>query len=479
MPTFPSSSDKLPFIVTTPNMQSVEANRRTIRSHAMRGRNRKKRPIRPPSWINGGKAETSGNPNLGQAFSIMPKVGGEFSFTAVPEDLGPAMLEIVCKLRHITPSLEFGPASGQEQSLWLEPVLNDVACFHFTMFISKMYIDYLEGHTGNTQNALAHHTKALNALQRRLSAGNMDISTSDSTVLTVVGLTTAALAFGDVDIAQKHMRGLHKMVTLRGGISTFSNDKRLQTKLCRVDLGVSLSTGSEPLFFSEELSWSSYLPPQAPKKTQTAYEASSDLLNFLASLDARLRLVWDDLKTYSQSANMAAHGGLDMDTLLYQEVMVSAHYRLIRLRFELGTINKTICLALLAFASSVFLQGGGVWIRHEHLYRQLKKSFAVTKDRKDDLPPQVKLWLSVFCVAFDAHKPGRSWLRSGLAELLQTQGLRSWDEVRALLKSVLWVNKIHDAIARDFVEEMLGAAENGSRAVSELTAEALSHGCDT
>jgi hypothetical protein len=446
----------------------------------------------------------------------MPKVGGEFSFTAVPEDLGPAMLEIVCKrkkgpkfgcdgcpkltsgylVRHITPSLEFGPASGQEQSLWLEPILSDVACFHFTMFISKMYIDYLEGHTGNTQNALAHHTKALNALQRRLSAGNMDISTSDSTVLTVVGLTTAALAFGDVDIAQKHMRGLHKMVTLRGGISTFSNDKRLQTKLCRqvlnliycgkfllmkssVDLGVSLSTGSEPLFFSEELSWSSYLPPQAPKKTQTTYEASSDLLNFLASLDARLRLVWDDLKTYSQSANMAAHGGLDMDTLLYQEVMVSAHYRLIRLRFELGTINKTICLALLAFASSVFLQGGGVWIRHEHLYRQLKKSFAVTKDRKDDLPPQVKLWLSVFCVAFDAHKPGRSWLRSGLAELLQTQGLRSWDEVRALLKSVLWVNKIHDAIARDFVEEMLGAAENGSQAVSELTAEALSHGCDT
>ncbi|UPL01982.1 hypothetical protein LCI18_012916 [Fusarium solani-melongenae] len=389
------------------------------------------------------------------------------------------MLEIVWKLRHITPSLEFGPASGQEQSLWLEPVLSDVACFHFTMFISKMYLDYLEGHTGNTQNALTHHTKALNALQRRLSAGNMEISTSDPTVLTVVGLTTAALAFGDVDIAQKHMRGLHKMVTLRGGISTFSHDKRLQTKICRVDLGVSLSTGCEPLFFSEELSWSSYLPPQASKKTQTAYEVSSDLLNFLASLDARLRLVWDDLKTYSQSANIAAHGGLDMDTMLYQEVMVSAHYRLIRLRFELGTINGTICLALLAFASSVFLQGGGVWIRHEHLYRQLKKSFAVAKDRKGDLPPQVKLWLYVFCVAFDTHKPSRSWLRSGLAELLQSQGLRSWDGVRASLKSVLWVNKIHDAIARNFVEEMLSTAENGSQVVSELTAEALSHGCDT
>ncbi|RSM14170.1 hypothetical protein CDV31_005506 [Fusarium ambrosium] len=205
MPTFPSPSNELPFIVTTPNMPSMESNRKTIRSHAVRGRNRKKRPIRPSSWINGGKVEASCSPNLGQAFFIAPKVGGEFSFTAVPEDLGPEMLEVVWKLRNITPSLEFGPASSQEQSLWIQPVLSDLACFHFTMFISKMYLDYLEGHTDNTWNALVHHTKALNALQTRLSAGNMEISTSDSTILAVVGLTTAALAFGDVEIAQKHM----------------------------------------------------------------------------------------------------------------------------------------------------------------------------------------------------------------------------------------------------------------------------------
>lgn len=136
-------------------------------------------------------------------------------------------------VRHITPSLEFGPASSQEEVNWLEPVLSDIACFHFTMFISKMYLDYLEGQTDNTQKALAHHTKALTALQRRLSAGNIDISTSDSTILTVVGLTTAALAFGDADIARKHMGGLHKMVTLRGGLSAFSHDKKLQKKLCR------------------------------------------------------------------------------------------------------------------------------------------------------------------------------------------------------------------------------------------------------
>ncbi|RSL69076.1 hypothetical protein CEP53_002332 [Fusarium sp. AF-6] len=454
MPTFPFSSNELPFIVTTPNMPSVESNRKTIRTHAVRGRNRKKRPIIPPSWINGGKVEISHNPNLDHSFSIIPKVGGEFSFTAMPEDLGSEMLEVIYKLRHITPSLEFGPASGQEQSLWLEPVLSDVACFHFTMFISKMYLDYLEGHTDNTRNALAHHTKALNALQTRLSAGNMKISTSDSTVLTVVGLTTAALAFGDVGIAQKHMTGLHRMVMLRGGISAFSHDKRLQTKLCRVDLGLALSTGNEALFFSEGLSWYSYLPSQTPK-SQTRDEGISSLLNLLMSLDPRLRLVWDDLKAYSQSANMAAHCGLDMDTALYQELMVSIHYRLIRLMFEPATIDETIRLALLAFASSVFLQGGGVWIRHEHLYRQLSKSFALTKDRKDVLPPQVFLWLYVFCVAFDGQEPSHNWLRSGLSELLQVQELKSWTEVRVLLKSVIWVDKLHDAIARELVEGML------------------------
>lgn len=96
-----------------------------------------------------------------------------------------------------------------------------------------MYLDYLEGHNNNTRDALTHQTKALNTLQRRLSAGNMDISTSDSTILTIVGLTTAALALGDVGVAQKHMGGLQMMVSLRGGISAFSHDRRLQTKLCR------------------------------------------------------------------------------------------------------------------------------------------------------------------------------------------------------------------------------------------------------
>lgn len=228
-----------------------------------------------------------------------------------------------------------------------------------------------------------------------------------------------------------------------------------------MDLGVSLSTGSKPLFFSEELSWNSYLPTQAPKKTENSGEESSSLINFLESLDTWLRLVWGDLKAYSQSANMAAICGLDMDIALYQEAMVSIHYRLTRLIFEPGSINETIRLALLAFASSVFLQGGGVWVRHEHLYRCLRISFIKAKEREEDFPPQIMLWLYVFCVALDAREPSHSRLRPGLTELLQTQGLRSWDEVRDLLKSVLWVNKIHDAIASDFVEEMLVQQKTG------------------
>lgn len=220
---------------------------------------------------------------------------------------------------------------------------------------------------------------------------------------------------------------------------------------------MALSIGSEPLFFSEELSWNSYLSPQVPKNNETADESSSNLFKFLGSLDARLCLVWNDLKVYSQSANMAARCSLDMDTALCQEIMVSAHYRLIHLRFEPGTIDETIRLALLAFASSVFLQGGGVWIRHEHLYRQLIESFSLTKVRRGDLPPQVMLWLYVFCVAFDGQEPGHSWLRSGLAELLQTQELNTWSEARVWLKSVIWADTLHDAIARTFVEEMLDA----------------------
>jgi hypothetical protein len=131
------------------------------------------------------------------------------------------------------PVLEFGPNSDPDISSYLAPILNDPACFHFTFFVSISYLDLIQGHTNDSVKALTHYVKALTILQQRLAQGHLTSSTSDSTILVVIGMAITAISLGDLETAQKHLIGLCRMVTLRGGITAFGSNRRLQIKILR------------------------------------------------------------------------------------------------------------------------------------------------------------------------------------------------------------------------------------------------------
>lgn len=129
---------------------------------------------------------------------------------------------------------DFDPTSHQTEQSWLEPILSDPACFHFTLSIAKMYQCHVHGRNENNSSmALSHSVKALTILQQRLAGGDHELPTSDTTILVVVGLTMAATALGDLQTALMHLTGLRKMVDLRGGISAFTLNRKLQTKILR------------------------------------------------------------------------------------------------------------------------------------------------------------------------------------------------------------------------------------------------------
>lgn len=128
---------------------------------------------------------------------------------------------------------EFGLVSNQTESSFFEPVLNDTACLHFTLFTTKVYMDSLDGKKEISKIALVHLVNALAILQQRLAGNDKEQSISDSTILVVIGLTMTATALGDLEAAQNHLRGLYKMVMLRGGISAFKENRSLQPKIFR------------------------------------------------------------------------------------------------------------------------------------------------------------------------------------------------------------------------------------------------------
>jgi len=123
--------------------------------------------------------------------------------------------------------------SVQTELSWFKPVWNDAACLHFTIFISTVYVDYVHGQREVSKTARAHYVKALAILQQRLAGSDDELSTSDSTILVVIGLTQAATSLGDLETALKHLTGLQKMVILRGGLSALERNRQLQTKIYR------------------------------------------------------------------------------------------------------------------------------------------------------------------------------------------------------------------------------------------------------
>jgi len=195
--------------------------------------------------------------------------------------------------------------------------------------------------------------------------------------------------------------------------------------------------------------------PATQNAHRNSQTSASDLGCFLDCLDLRLRHVWDDLSDFVQAANTVAQCELNIDSEMYQKAVVSIHYRLVNLRFDTGNVHETIRLALLAFASTLFLQWCGVKIRYEYLTQHLMIALSLLKHMPKAMPTNFTLWLHIVGAisVFDGQERAR--LRPAQVEVLRAMKLKSWDEVRLSLQSVLWLNVLHDSPAKQMVDALL------------------------
>ena len=99
-----STNHGMPFIVTTTARQSVETQRKFIRGHVMRGKNRNKLLLKLP--LDTGSdlvCETDSRQNE-HVLAIPAKVGSEFSFTVCSTDMDSDTLQTIwkCKPRSVS-----------------------------------------------------------------------------------------------------------------------------------------------------------------------------------------------------------------------------------------------------------------------------------------------------------------------------------------------------------------------------------------
>jgi len=102
---------------------------------------------------------------------------------------------------------------------------------------------FTEGSLDNqlSRSACLHYAKTLQLLQARLNEFDHDqtFATSDSTIMVVFFLASAAELMEDFAAVANHMRGLEKIVGLRGGVRALLNaDSNIHVKVCRLVLAL-------------------------------------------------------------------------------------------------------------------------------------------------------------------------------------------------------------------------------------------------
>ncbi|KUJ15199.1 uncharacterized protein LY89DRAFT_106229 [Mollisia scopiformis] len=433
-----------PFIVSTSSDRTNSAARRLIRSHVMRGKNRRKSPsssMKTGAWLNSG---TCSDEELvsAQRECILSGPGLGFfgsGLRLIPfaDDMQPYMLDLVFKfftiLMQAMYPIQLCLSVDSRNTVWMEYLQTDTMFLHSQLWLAQTYFDWTQNRPPS-RRALLHESKTLHLLRHRVT--DPSTATSDQTISVVVTLVNMTALSGHRELARKHMAGLSKMVSVRGGLRALRENTQLQLKVCRADLSTALSTDIPPfLFTAPQISWSPFLP-----------SSPSPLAPPLPNLDAKLLAIYHDLHTFSQSANLAFQSASKLPPELFQEILISTQYRLMLLSFPAdGSALELLRLGMLAFSTSVFLQARGIRVRYEALAGWLRDAAAAREE--EGRGADLGIWI-LFMAGISGGEEEDGWILPMLKTEMGNREMREWGVVRALLKRYPWVDALHDEVGK-------------------------------
>ncbi|KAH6958214.1 hypothetical protein DER45DRAFT_213491 [Fusarium avenaceum] len=447
----------LTFVVATAP-QSSQDNQKLVRSHAARSNKSRDNKKNIKSWILK-KKDTSTALQVPDG-SIPGRVGSNLSLLDFPEPLKPYMENDIFRCFHgmrgaLYPS-EICLQVDETKSSWTTNLLVDQVYFHSVIFSTEAYFDMI---LGRKQGCLSqfHFSKTLRLLQERLSNPQDSKAISDATIMVVVTLGLVAELIGDRAAAESHVAGMAKIVDLRGGLEMLRYDNpRLPAKVCRVDLGLALRFGCRPVFFNNDMSWNPYISSQGlTRGMKKANKRNSKVAAFIKTLDPRLSNVWRDLEEFSTLSNLASQTGRKLQPNTFSEIMVSILYRLLALSYPSSPVENALRLGMMACTAAIFFRWREMKQRQAFLDDSFREALYELMKAEVRPPDAVLLWLLVLWKITVSDDSRHDVFSEWTFEVLRGLEVKSWDGVRDVLKTVVWIDCLFDVSGRRVFEPML------------------------
>lgn len=356
----------------------------------------------------------------------------------------------------------------------------DPIFLHTMIFTTLSYHDSLrrcESHASRDTQLSSHFAQALRLLRERLILDNDEMRFSDITVCTVLGLAVYAYLTREREAAEYHLSALRTIIDVRGGLGVFWKSGKLLLELfryvssgclvfpiwlryqshSRCDIGQALHTGSTTYFFTDP-SVEPFVPyPEqylscALELNKIGIQGNQD--NLVAELDDDLAKAYSVIKHFSAQVNLAYENKSKLPKELLLDATASIMYRLIHMSYRHGSLNEFVRLGLLTYSSSVFLQWKDTRMSYHHISSAYRDSMTASSF-SSILSEHFQLWLLITGAIsiFDEHND--QWLKPQLLVIINSCSLDSWDQVRDILHSIMWVDLLHDCLGRKYFDSMV------------------------
>ncbi|KAK2058440.1 hypothetical protein LY76DRAFT_57704 [Colletotrichum caudatum] len=439
-----SANKGFAFVITDTSGKLNSEDRRLIRSHVMRGKNRRAscEETKRPSVRT---TEKASDPS--QALSRVYHVPNDMYMVQFAEEVDAAsramLFEFYGVIKETMYPVEWCLRFDDSKTPWFYWLLSDAAFLHSILFTVCLLHDSVGGET--SKRTSFHVWRTLNLLNRNIS--DKSLALADSTIATVVSMCMVSEVFGHRDSAAAHVRGMRRIVELRGGIESFRHNLQLHVKICRVDIGWSLCTGERPLYYRDDIAWESVFASilgDAP----AGFERGQHLIDvrlFVDLIDCRMGNVFQDLHDFSRLANFLVKTGRKIDPNVFQKLMTSIEYRLLYLEpAEQSSVSEMFRLGMISFVTTLFLKVQGAKIELTFLAGQLR-SACQDLDVSELSTTTTRLmfaWALVVGAISVFEERDDPWLLPKLASLRDSLG-PTWPEAKASLEEVMWLELIH------------------------------------
>jgi hypothetical protein len=217
---------------------------------------------------------------------------------------------------------------------------------------------------------------------------------------------------------------------------------------------MALRTGSKPMFYGN--TFSEPLLPYPDHKLWIIGKNTvmSNSVNFLDKIDEDLCAAWVAMQRFCSLVNLAIETQRVFSLEIVLDTMAAVMYRLLNMGFETDSVEEAIRLGLLSLSYRIFLQWQDMGFPSFYFPSIYRSSLSNLK-LVDGFPPQIMLWLLMIGGISGFTTPDNMWLKDCLQKHTSICHVKSWDELRDILKSFMWTTPLHDKLGKDIFDSIL------------------------